>query len=252
MRRRHNRLMFTFTSLHEFYDSSWQQPVLLLVSQFLFLILALVRCQKNWGVFQRLGLIFFATSMLDAVATANQVPIIQEWPPLVKSILPTFFVILGDFRVFFSVTRLYFQKSKWLLSIACSLVTPIASMLLMKILFGQASDSMPLRILFLVYELTFVVFYYTFYQTLQRMLRDTSDPIVEGDTRVSVRDGISLQRLHFTTIVFYVFWIVADILLLMWPESRIGYSFRIFANVTYYAFLPYVILTIPSKTNPNL
>ncbi len=238
--------MFTFSSLHEFYDSSWQQPILLVASQLVFLIVALVRCRKNWGVFQRIGLIFFATSMFDAVATANQVPIIGEWPPLVKSILPTFFVILGDFRVFFSATRLYFQKSKWLLSIVCSLVTPIASMLLMKILFGQASDAMPLRILFLVYELTFIVFYFTFYQTLQRMARDGNA------STFFEHDGASLQRLHFTTIVFYAFWIVADILLLMWPESRIGYSFRIFANVTYYAFLPYVILTIPSKTNPNL
>jgi hypothetical protein len=191
-----------------FYGSIYQQPLLLAVPALLWLTLLLFRAQPHDSGW-RYGVVFTALSILDAWLTAGTVLGLGPWTGALAVAVPVFFVILGDFRVYFWMHR-HERGRFWFKALAWSLVVPAASALVMKLL-PEAWTAVP-RVTFLVYELLFLGVFSVFCKLKGRF------------------DVFGLYALGY-----YALWVLADVALLATAEtSGFAWCLRITANLLYY------------------
>jgi len=169
---------------------------------------------------------------LDAWLTANTVLGLGTLPAPLGSLLPLFFVLLGDLR--------YFMLVEFLTSgpkatsggtaarmFAWTLAVPLLSSLLMRLL--PVSLDTP-RTLFLVYELLFlgVVGIWVGILLPRRSRRTTP-----GTLKV-------LQRISSFVLAYYALWALADVLILR-GTGDFAWGLRTLANALYYGgLLPWV------------
>jgi hypothetical protein len=142
------------------------------------------------------------------------------------------FVIAGDFRFFLLLER--YGRSRPFASAAAgalgwSLLVPVASLAAKRL-------SENGRVLFLAYELTFVV--------LAIALRALVVPKLAAGSR---RDWIA--RITAFEIAQYSSWAAADVLILLGRDE--GFLLRLLPNAMYYvAFVPFAWLTAPEDLRP--
>ena len=205
------------TTLAAFYGSVYQQPLLLAAPALLWLGVLLFRKFPHDGLW-RYGVIFTALSILDAWLTAGTVIGVGTLSGGLAVAVPVFFVILGDFRVYFWMHR--GERGRfWLKAVAWSLVVPLVSALVMKAL--PAEWLAHSRVAFLVYEVLFLLTFGAFCK-------------LKG--RLNVFSAYALG--------YYALWALADVALLATEEaSAMAWCMRIAANLLYYAgWTPWVVL----------
>ena len=201
-------------SLHEFYGSYYQQPLLLALPSFAFLAwLGYAAWAANHrgdlpedvaprlshhGWLWRYLVVFTAASILDAFLTAPSGP--------GGTALTVFFVWLGDYKAFAFLTRERRKSRPWLRALAWSAIVPILS--------GVAEHyGVGGRRIFLTYELFFLATW-TIFVAVERLP----------------------SRLTGFTYAYYSMWALADIWLLARGEDlTTPWALRIVANVMYYA-----------------
>lgn len=205
------------TTAEAFYRSAYQQPLLLAAPSLLWLAYLLARRQPRHMLW-RYCAAFTALSLLDAVLTSESVQ-----APTAVAVL---FVILGDYRVFLWLERR--GRRPWLTALALSLIVPVVSAGLMKLLpEGWAAEP---RVTFLTYELLFVAVFAT-HCTVRR----------------------HWGKLAAYVIAYYLCWATADIALLATDgASTWAWSLRILANVMYYVgWTPWVYLMTREERGEN-
>lgn len=218
-------------SFAELYASPLQHPGLLWFGALLGLVLALARRALSRQV-QWFCIALTVVSLLDAWLTANHIlgfdatASAPRWVPLT-------FVLLGDFRYFFFVESarpagtLVITKRGLLRACAWTAVVPIGSQV---VIYALGSDQP--RVLYLVYELSFVVLLCAF---LFRYLPRRA------------------QAMHWTRLVtlfgvfYYGLWALADAVILSTGADE-GFLLRIVPNLLYYGgFVPIVAWTAPES-----
>jgi hypothetical protein len=141
----------------EFYDSFAQHPLLLWVAAVLGLLVALSRRGRSPSV-RTFCIALTILSLLDAWLTTTHVPGLGPLTGRAASLVPLAFVLLGDFRYFLFVESarrdgtLAIDARRVATAGAWTLLVPVASQLVV----GALGSDEP-RVLFLVYELLFVV-----------------------------------------------------------------------------------------------
>lgn len=219
----------------EFYHSSWQHPLLLWLTQFLFFLAIYLGVRRVFGdkelrtpFARRLTFVFVILQLLsgvDAWLTANVVFGFSggSLPVSFQSIIPLFFVLFGDFRIFWTMHWLSDPKSdlrslwpekSFRRALLPTLFVPVLTQLLLlfwETAFGPSSS----RHMFLIYELLFLIWI--------RFFVGRSDG----------RGKYAHLALAVSTAV-YVLWSSADILIFAGFES-LGFTVRSLANVSYYS-----------------
>ncbi len=225
-------------SFADLYASPLQHPGLLWASAVLGLLLALARRGLSPHV-RWFCVALTVVSLFDAWLTANQILGLESTksaPPWV----PLIFVLLGDFRYFFFVESARPNGSLSITvrglgrALAWTLVVPIGSQALMLMLGTDES-----RVLFLVYELSFVVLLCTLL-------------FVYLPRRVQAARWVRLVTLF--GVFYYALWASADAVILFTRADE-GFLLRIVPNVLYYGgFVPIVAWTAPlgrRRSNPG-
>ena len=209
-----------------FYNSPIQHPVLLWASNLVGTSLALLalrlRTDQATNRVRRFILFWALVSAFDAWLSANRVFGIGALTAPWSSIIPLFFVWIGDFRVFLSMElfRAGFPdqavKLQWWRPVLACWIVPIVAGLL-----TRGRDS---RVLFLVYEALFMVMitgYGRFTGTIQNP---------------------AAKRVRNLSWVFYFLWASADVAILVLPESLrdLGFAIRVLPNLIYYGAFGWV------------
>lgn len=216
-------------SFAELYASPVQHPGLLWFGALLGLVIALARRplsrQLKWFC-----IVLTVVSLFDAWLTANEIlgfdatTSAPRWVPLI-------FVLLGDFRYFFFVESarpggtLTITKRGLLRAFAWTAIVPIGSQVMMFLLRSDQA-----RVLYLVYELSFVALLCAFlFGYLPRFAK----------------------AVHWTRLVtlfgvfYYGLWAFADAIILFTGADE-GFLVRILPNLLYYGgFVPIVAWTAP-------
>jgi hypothetical protein len=191
-------------TLQAFYDSAYQQPLLLGLPGLAWVIYLLFRRDVKSALWRYCGC-FALLSILDSWLTANEVFGIGPLGGAAATIIPIVFVIVGDLRVY-----LWMFREKWIKAILLSLVVPIASQLVMKALPAAWGENP--RIVFLVYEIGFVAFFGTLMAIMER-----------------------LDRVSLYVLTYYSLWSFADLwLLASGSPSSPAWGIRVIANLLYY------------------
>lgn len=212
----------------EFYASVYQQPLLL--------ILATLPWIGYWLLLgpdhplRRYCLAFATLSVVDAWLTANTVLGLGALPGALAAVVPVFFVILGDFRVFLLLVGEWGAARGWLKALALSLIVPVASIAVVRMLPQAWQDEK--RTTFLVYELLL------FALIMLVVARVRAKWVERGDEAL-------LKRWAAYASTYYLAWIIADVWLLASSSEASGaWTLRVFANLLYYAgWTPWVYFT---------
>lgn len=224
----------------EFYASSWQHPILLLLLPGLFVLKygrELVRSalRHSTGHSDGVRTRFLAAYLLwvllntalDASLTSDSVVRHLPWLAPSAKVLAIAFVILGDLRVFWLVFRLFAGASSWLvwlLAIGASFVGPLAQAALVSLFpdrFGEV------RLTFLSYEAVLLLLIGAVRWRLSLRFGAGSSPRELGREVLTYAMG------------YYALWILSDVLIL--AGFDLGYLLRVVPNVLYYgAFVPFV------------
>ncbi len=213
----------------KFYVSDWQQPILLWICILLVGVFILgkyrtatpaqTQSPKNSPFFLWITALFFMESALDAGLTSNMVKL----SGVAAKIIPLFFVIAGDFRVFALVLMDSQRTRKALLyALGLCLLTPFLSQFTQAFWIGffhlEDKPDLFMRVLFLNYEIIFLGIFASFSLLWRKKLT-------------------SLQKLAF---VYYGLWAGADFLIL-WNYPKpfdAAFLLRLIPNILYYAGLP--------------
>jgi hypothetical protein len=205
----------------ELYGSFIQHPLLLWAAAILGLAAALSRTGLSSTV-RGYCVVLTTMSLLDAWLTGNQVLGIGSLTGAAASFVPLTFVLLGDFRYFLFVEiakpdgALSASAGAFIRACAWTLLVPLLSQL---VLVGLGSSDS--RILFIVYELLFVL-------------------LAIGINRLYLpRRSHALlwtRRVTNFVIVYYALWATADALILVTGLDA-GYLLRMLPNVFYYGGL---------------
>jgi len=218
----------------EFYRSPAQQPYLLWAPTAIFLSWFLTRRPRVASPFLHAWLLFFSvTSLLDAWLTADQVLGLGALPKWAASFVPMLFVILGDYRWYLLIERFSGARRPFLSALALSLIVPILSKS-----FYSLSGSAEIRVLFLAYEVMFLVLA-TIYQ--RYVLSSRKHP-------PELRSVVVWAQLY------YGLWATADIGILFgapYGATEGSWALRVVANVLYYGGLvPFAYLKLKgAKSN---
>ena len=172
-------MSYTTGFFESFYAGVWQQPILLWLLNALGTALALISIARIDGLQSFQGLRRFVIawaiiSVVDAWLTANEVLGLGMLTGFWASALPIFFVVAGDLRVFWAAERWGSGSAKTAVSrlrsasriVGFSLVVPV----LMHLLGVDKKDP---RILFLVYELCFLLWVAVYFKSPIRTRGDT-------------------------------------------------------------------------------
>ncbi len=151
-------------------------------------------------------LLWSLISALDAWLTANHVVGLGTLPAPLASLIPFLFVWAGDYRIFLAMDS---RSIQWR-GFAASLVVPILA--------GAMTLGRTPRILFLTYELLFLV-WILIYGKLTRLDR-----------------GTPARRIRNLSLTFYSLWVIADLLILTLPDpsNDLGFGVRVIPNLIYY------------------
>lgn len=216
----------------ELYASPIQHPWLLWAAALLGLLTALRRRDLTREV-RWFCIALTALSLVDAWLTANSVIGFGPLRGPASSWVPLLFVLLGDFRYFLFIETagtdgtIAVTKRALALAAGWMLAIPVSSQL---VLFTVGSDET--RVLFLVYEMLFVMLslgLYAFY--LPRRSKAAS----------WTRD------VTLFVILYYALWAVADAIILFCGTDE-GFLLRMLPNVLYYGGLvPTVAWTAPDQ-----
>ncbi len=220
----------------QFYDSSAQQPVLLWCAAVIGL--AVVMLQRRTSPKARVFCVLFGlVPLLDAWLTADRVMGVGSLGPTAGTVVATFFVIVGDLRVFLFLTAatpggdLEWIGSKIARAVGLAFVVPVVTAVFTRLwpqLFRQAPAT------FLFYEVAFLV--------LMLSLR----ALGMGATRFAWGQKVTLYVL-----VYYALWALADVVILS-LHADIGYLLRVVPNVLYYGgLLVAVSLWSPAASRPS-
>jgi hypothetical protein len=209
-----------------FYNSPIQHPVLLWASNLVGTVLALLALRLRTGEgatrLRRFILFWAGVSALDAWLSANLVFGIGTLTAPWSSIVPLFFVWMGDFRIFLSMELFgagfpnQTVKLRWWRPVLACWIVPIVAGLL-----TRGRDS---RVLFLVYEALFLVMITGY----GRFTGTTQNP--------------AAKRVRNLSWVFYSLWVSADVAILVLPESLrdLGFGIRVLPNLIYYGAFGWV------------
>jgi hypothetical protein len=216
----------------EFYDSFIQHPLLLWAAALLGLSIALSRRGLSRSV-RWFCVALAILSLLDAWLTSTQILGIGSLTGAAASLVPLAFVLIGDFRYFFFVESarsdgtLAAGVRGWARACGWTLVVPLGS----KLVIAALGSDDP-RVLFLVYEMSFVVLSVgmaAFY-----LPRHSNAP---GWTR----------RVTLFIIGYYGLWAAADAIILT-TGADMGFLLRVLPNALYYGgFVAVVAWTAPQQ-----
>jgi len=217
----------------EFYDSFAQHPLLLWVAAVLGLLVALSRRGRSPSV-RHFCIALTILSLLDAWLTTTDVPGLGSLTGRAASLVPLAFVLLGDFRYFLFVEgarqdgTLAIDARRVATAGAWTLLVPVASQLVV----GALGSDEP-RVLFLVYELLFVV-----------LALGIAARYLPSYTDAPAWTG----RVTRYVVVYYGLWATADAIILT-TGADVGFLLRVLPNALYYGGLVAVIAwTAPRST----
>lgn len=192
------------------YQSPIQHPMMLWLSNLLGTGLALLFIRslapEKKRPIRNFILLWAMISALDAWLTANHVVGLGALPAPLASIIPFLFVWAGDYRIFLAMDS---RKFHWR-GVAASLLVPILA--------GAMTLGQVPRILFLTYELLFLI-WILIYGKLTRL-----DRVAPA------------RRIRNLALTFYSFWVIADLLILILPvpANDLGFAIRVIPNLIYY------------------
>jgi hypothetical protein len=212
------------TSFEDFYGSFLAQPVLLWGAGVGGLLVVLLRRSTSRSV-RTFGVAFGLVSLLDAWLTADRVAGVGSLGPALGVAVATFFVIVGDFRVFLFLAsataegEIAIDGGKAARAALWSLVVPLASTV-----FRSSLPDRPWRgrATFLFYEVAFAC--------LMLGLRFLGQGVSSPWRRHVVR----------YVVAYYALWAVADGMILGFHLDA-GYLVRVVPNVLYYGGLVAVV-----------
>ncbi len=207
-----------------FYASPAQHPFLLWVAAGCALAY-LLRIRDLPSEVKRYGTLLVGLSLLDAWLSSNHIYGIGSLSGAAASGVPLFFVLAGDFRYLFLVFagspdgKIEIGAKTLLAAAGLTIVVPLLTELILSILPSDLNTS---RMMFLIYELSFVCL------TLSLL---NFHPKLVGNAWLT-----SVSRF---VVVYYSLWASADIIILFAPSgiSDFGYLLRVVPNVLYYGGL---------------
>jgi hypothetical protein len=208
-----------------FYASPLQHPILLWLAALL--ALGIVMTRRGLHVSLRgycIGLVLL--SLCDAWLTTSEVFGLGALTGQAASAVPLFFVLAGDLRFLALVMlarpdgSIRFDARAFATALGLTAIVPISSQLLLSALPEDVSSP---RLLFLVYEVAFVLLTIALLQ-----LRD------------DLRENAWMCRVSRFVIVYYSLWASADVLILV-IGTDLGFALRVVPNLLYYGGLIAVI-----------
>lgn len=204
-----------------FYESVWQQPVLLITVPLAFFFV-LPRRRSFLVAY----LWFFSTeTIIDAIATSSLMP---------ARGFDLLFVLLGDARVFMLTERYSRAKRGWGWLIGVAGLTVTVPLLQATAIFLLPDWFDNVRHTYLCYECLFVVLLLAYRFWL-------------GRVRVMTKAvNIWLNQVTAYALTYYALWAAADLLILSGIDA--GYGVRVVPNLLYYGlFLPFVWSRAPQE-----
>jgi hypothetical protein len=222
----------------DFYSSFWQQPVLLWVASVPFAIYFFVRGMRltQSAFLKRYFAVFSVTPVLDAWLTAHEVAGLGSLSAPWATVVPLFFVILGDFRYFILMDGLQPRVGwrRFAPALGWSLVVPVATAVILKLL--PATWQSP-RMLFLIYETLFLVLALAWMFLMLPVRASSYGPRLQRAT----------LQITLWVVAYYAAWMVADVLILA-EQKDLGFVLRTLANLQYYGgFAPWAFLQLSQK-----
>ena len=217
-----------------FYNSTYQQPLLLWVAIFFGTLLLIYwrargRLAPKWLV--RYCAIFTLSAALDAWLTANTIiglgglagpGSLGTLKAPLATIVPIFFIILGDYRYFLLIALVREQEStsSWPWSLIRGLLRALPWAFVVPLITAFMRPTNP-RVLYLAYEMLFLALV-----ILRHRFDSMSSP--------------SRDRATFYFFALYACWALADIMILSDFATSAAWLLRTFANLLYYAgWAPY-------------
>jgi hypothetical protein len=210
------------------YASTWHHPVLFWAVGAPLLVYFLRKWSgqpgtPQWDFLRLFAVVFQIEILADAWLTS-------PWSLLpASSAVSVTFVILGDLRFFVLLERFSFPDRihRWTASaLVLSFIVPLASI--------PAQSFWSGRVLFLIYELAFLV--------LAAVIRFLVLPRRAIDS--SIRSW--LVRLTNFEMIQYATWAFADVIILLGAD--VGFLVRLIPNTMYYAaFVPFACFSAPEE-----
>jgi hypothetical protein len=224
------------SAFHAFYDTALQQVLLPGVVPVVFVGAVLLSAGRRARLFDpdpairfvaRYTLAFAVESIVDVLATGP----LSRWLGIADRPAGTavllFFVLLGDFRVFFllfrfaeprrPLSRAAARASRWTLLVPLTAWTIDALLRLFQ-------PELPEQTIWLVYEIAFLVL------ALWMRARALDAWLPRGEPH---RDG--LRAIVAYAASYYGLWVVADVLILVFGLD-LGWGLRVVPNLLYYGF----------------
>jgi len=213
----------------EFYDAPWQFPWAVSLIPGLFLIYLQVKCMsissssKSGAIdlfVRRWCLCFSLTSILDATLTSSLVS-----PFLTPSLslgVCIFFVLLGDFKIYFLIWRLRSDRQSSIESAAAAFAISIG-VLCVDSIFVKIGT--PIATIWLLHEL----FSVATISLVGAIVVPQKEEDESSNSRSMIRRNVLIM---FTS--YYVLWATSDILVANGFDA--GWALRIVPNFLYYSF----------------
>lgn len=204
-----------------FYSSPVQHPLLLWLAGAVGIALALSRRELSPSM-RRYCAALGVLTLMDAWLTAKHIIGIGSLSGPLGSAVPLFFVLAGDFRYLLLVTAADTQGEIALGSRALrgaaglTVIVPIFSQVALSLLPESLNSS---RVLFLVYEVSFVLLTLTLIRVHPR-----------------ARSIPWIRSVSQFVVFYYALWASADLVILL-TDSDLGFALRVVPNVLYYGGL---------------
>lgn len=227
-----------------FYDSGWQHPGIAFFAAIPLVVAFALRRPFLLGFVAIFGL----EILIDALFTGSLAPargLGLDQPIAIA------FVILGDFRYFVVIERIFRGRARelslpglgpasvWAVALALAFIVPVAStvpQLALPALF-PSDDPFGLHRIFIVYEAMFLALAVAMRAWVLPRRREGVAPELYAWA----------QRLTLFEIVQYGLWVAADAVILATHADH-GYLLRVVPNTLYYAlFVPFVWWSAPAR-----
>jgi hypothetical protein len=224
-----------FESWQAFYESDAQGLYGVIALPLAFLVYLALRgrsagpglCAADASFVRRYGIAFAFLTVLDPLATGPLVRVLGGAGTKADLVLSCFFVLLGDFRVFWLLFRLSGPRVGRAAAVEAAgwtLLVPAAALSLHAGL-GAAYPRLPENTLWLVYELCFTVLALVLRAYLLRARMGSASPAL----RRFVRAVAGYAALY------YALWAISDTLILVFGLDA-GWALRAVPNQLYYAW----------------
>lgn len=207
-----------------FYQSPVQHPFLLWASNLTGTALALLalrsRPAAETAALRKFILFWALISMLDAWASANHVFGVGVLEAPWSSLVPFAFVWLGDFRIFLAMEIFGKQNAFGTQGLFRFPLRAVTACFVVPLIAGILTRGQDARILFLVYEILFLI-WITLYGRMTGLLHSPD-----------------ARRIRNLALLFYSLWVTSDALILALPApwSDLGFGLRVLPNLIYYGW----------------